>query len=165
YQLKFLEELAGTAAEHLKADDKVYVSGCLEFVKVVGGDNVPHTLYQVCVNRLNFIDSSTTSMNASFQDQHFEVNNSASLRSKLSEVNKSASLQSKDSEANSSASFQTKISEANSSASLQSQKSEDQKMKFSVSAKNTTANTASSETLWRAYFNDPTKWWDNRNNK
>lgn len=157
FSLIFFRELAETAAQHLKQNDQVCVSGRLSLWKPYGEDNKPKA-FQVLGYTLNFIKEGSLDFS---QQVDVDKNTPFPYPSRQAVTNR-ATLQ-----------YQNPALEYYSSApSRQEVTNRDTPLRYKTSTvessslgKNAQEDSTKIVSLWQAFFSSPFEWWDNRTNK
>jgi len=184
FTLVFWNELAETAAQHLKINDKVYVSGFLGLQSTAGEDDKLQ-IYQVIATTLNFIEKTSPAFPhqavvSSYKSSH--VKSPDFSQQAVVSGYKTSHLKppdfSQQADASGYKTSHVKTPDFSQQAVVSSYKtshvkSPDFSQQAVVSGYKTSHVKSSSssrdadfiESLWQEFFSSPLEWWDNRTNK
>lgn len=149
-KLVFWNELAETAAQHLKENDTVYVSGFLG-LQTTPGQSANLQRYQVIAKTLNFTKASSPDFSRQVVVSDYKaphVDSPYFSQEAVVSGYETSHVKSPD------FSQQAVVSDYKSDY-----------VKSSSSSRNALKDAAFVESLWQEYFSNPLEWWDNRTNK
>lgn len=147
FGLKFWNELAEIAAQHLKKFDTVYVSGALTSNALVGKDGQQRIFYQVIAQTLSFVERKASTFS---QQMDVKLNAASPAVSQHTVVNENT--------------WSPVVSQQTFTNRVTSFPYQECRIMPSGSGKNAQGG-SNIESLWQTFFANPFEWWDNRTKK